>query len=133
MRMCNEHWSGLREEIENKRGLAQFVSRSGKELMDRAIASGDALGACGDPLMEAHNLIVGNVMNLLRQNGVDPLMLLAPTVDDPEGDVCPLCLVSDCKDPDCKSGCRARSTEWIEFAGRDIAERWAERLAQVTQ
>lgn len=128
MKFCMPHWTALREEIENKQGLGQFVSNGGKDLVSRITESGaDPLGGeTGDPLMDAHNLILGNAMNLLSNAGINPLEMLV-------GDLCPLCFVSKCGNPECQCGAEQRSTKWIEFAGRDIAALWADRLKAVTQ
>jgi hypothetical protein len=142
MRFCTPHWNALREEIENKRGLQQFVSRSGKEMASKAaeaLAGGismidfDSLSIAdiGDPLMDGHNVIVGNAVKLLDGAGAPPMWLF--TANEDGTDKCPLCVVSACEDPNCTNGCRERGTTWIEFAGRDVAEMWADRLKGVTQ
>lgn len=135
MKFCMPHWNALRDEIENKRGLAQFVSCSGKEvaarITDPAAPERNPLGETGDPLMDAHNMIVGNALNLLSQAGAPPLWLFVANEDG--SDKCPLCIVSDCKDANCVNGCRERGVEWISLAGRDVADMWADRLKAVTQ
>jgi hypothetical protein len=141
MKFCQSHWDALREEI-NKRGLEQFVARSGKEMAARAeeaLRAGtpmvdldhNTITELGDPLMDAHNMIVGNTMQLLKSAGAPAMWLF--TVNEDGSDKCPLCVVSDCKDPNCQNGCRERGTTWVEHAGRDVAAMWADRLKAVTQ
>ena len=135
IKFCIPHWDALRDEIENKRGLAQLVSRSGKEavarITDPASPERNPLGETGDPLMDAHNMILGNAMKFLSEAGAPPMWIFTANEDGSEK--CPLCVVSDCRDPECKNGCQKRGTEWIGFAGRDVAEMWADRLKAVTQ
>ncbi len=139
MKFCVPHWNALRDEIENKRGLQQFVSRGGKELLHRAIEPGshNPLGVTGDPLMHAHNLILAKSMELLSDNGINPMFLFAATdvgyAGFHDGDYCPLCVVSSCNDPKCPNDCRNRDKLFIGKAGDAVAREWADRLKAGTQ
>lgn len=135
MKFCQPHWSALRDEIENTQGLAQFVSHGGKDLVtritDQAKPERHPLGKTGDPLMDAHNMILANACQLLSQAGAPPMYLFV--ANDDGSDKCPLCVVSNCTDQACTNGCRGRAEEWIKFAGRDVAAAWSEKLKAVTQ
>lgn len=140
MKFCMPHWNALREEIEQKRGLQQLVSRSGNELAQRATEPGSGhnpLGQTGDPLMDAHNLILGKTMELLSDNGHNPIFILAdapagaPGAHD--GHYCPLCLISSCNDPLCPNNCKQRDRQFINRAGEAVAREYADQLKAVTQ
>lgn len=54
-KMCIEHWNQIRAEVE-KQGLTKFVAKSTEDLQ-RKLESGER-----DPLMGAHNAIMGAVI-----------------------------------------------------------------------
>jgi hypothetical protein len=126
MKMCMPHWNALREEIENRRGLEQFVSHSGKEVVSRMVAQLEDSATIGDPLMEAHNRITGNAMERYG------LALLGASESGEE--YCPLCLVdTPCGTPECVNCGPGQAAKWIEYAGRDTAEAWAKRMEASVQ
>lgn len=126
MKFCMPHWNALREEIEVKQNLARFVARSGKEaaqLMADEL-SGERRPDQGCPLMAAHNMIVSNALRFFG------LFLFAE--DENWNDRCPLCLAGQaCRCNDCKGDPSSAQPDlpqkWIGFAGRDVAEIFAER------
>lgn len=75
MKFCQDHWDSLRAAI-SKRGLDQFVSKDGKELVSKIDLADGSMAF--DPLMAAHMAIVGNAVE------IGGLYLLT-------GDYCPIC------------------------------------------
>lgn len=103
MQFCTEHWQGLRDEI-SKRGLADFVSKSGEQVGEKLKAEmqGGLSKDNFDPLMAAHNAIVGAV---IRDAGLAAF-----------GEIeCPLCLVK-------ANAPEGTVRNWIEGAVGDQAE-----------
>lgn len=100
MKFCLPHWDKLRKAISD-RGLDSLNSKGGQEAAERM-----QKGAF-DPLMNAHNAIVGNALD--HQGGGFALM----TANEDGSDRCPLCyLASMC--PECQP-CE-HFEKWIEFA-----------------
>ena len=79
MRFCQRHWDALRAAV-RARGLDHLVGKSGREALERARdeLAGTATDATYDPLLAAHNMILGRA---LEGGG---LYLLT-------GDYCPVC------------------------------------------
>ncbi len=126
MKFCESHWTALRDEIENKRGLQQFVAGNGKEAFTRQV---DALetgaASSGDPLMDAFWMITNNAINVAGP------YLLADREDGSER--CPLCEIFVTRKCPCESCANVTAQTWIEFAGRDVAAMWADRLKAALQ
>jgi hypothetical protein len=113
MRFCMPHREELKDEI-RLRGLWDLVSQSGGEVAARTV-SGE-----GDPLMDAHNMIVYNAARLVSL----PYLM----TQNPDGtERCPLCAISDCGNPACTNDCASRAKRFIEYAGRDVAELWKDK------
>lgn len=102
MKFCNPHWEELREAIKSK-GMWDLVSRNGEEAVKR-LSDEDKKPESFDPLMSAHNMILGNA---LKAGG---LYLL-------QGDYCPLCELDKNND---KMG--EHSKDWIEGATNGCLE-----------
>lgn len=87
MRMCMDHWTQLREAIAS-RGLSALVAEGGEAAV-RNLTSEMAEGRTidnFDPLMAAHNAILGNAMGLVG---------LAAMADNDDGsERCPLCYIN---------------------------------------
>ncbi len=81
MKFCQEHWNGLRAAIE-ERGLTHLVARGGKEAVESLAreARGEATKDDFDPLMAAHNMILGQFVEDIGLAAFD-------------GEKCPLCEV----------------------------------------
>lgn len=79
MKMCDSHWSMLREAI-NVRGMGHMVLENGEQLMGRVVAELEdrATDATFDPLFAAHNMIIEHALKWLG------LYLMT-------GDYCPIC------------------------------------------
>lgn len=100
MRICPEHWSALRNAIE-QRGLSSFVARDAREAFDSLVRQlEDKAGPVADfdPLMGAHWAIVGQFTKDIG---------LAAFV----GDLCPLCEVD--------KSATGRADNWINGASDD--------------
>lgn len=93
MKICNDHWTGMREAIEH-RGLGGLVSKSGEAAMDAEVrkieeanrsgkVSDQTLKETFDPLMSMHWHYTNNA---LQCGG---LYLLSQKEDG--GDYCPVC------------------------------------------
>ena len=114
MRMCQEHWSQLKQLVEAS-GLGKLVSKSGEEASMRLTKE----LTCGvdastfDPLMAAHNILLSHIMD------VRGLALMLP--NDDGSDRCPLCyMIESCG---CgEAGCKTKSEQWLEYAVRDAVE-----------
>jgi hypothetical protein len=79
VRFCQPHWDELREAIRTRK-LDHLVPKSGEEAVERLKDELEGNPDQFDPLMAAHNMVVGNAMNILG------LSLFT-------GDLCPLCEV----------------------------------------
>lgn len=97
MKFCSDHWEQLRVAIRS-RGLDALVAESGAQAA-RNLTSEASEGATidnFDPLMGAHNYIMGNAMDTIsdvyRQNS---LMLFADENEHPEW-ACPICALNWC-------------------------------------
>lgn len=124
MRFCQPHWDKLRHEIEIERNLAHLVGRSGPEAMEKVMAqhsTGDI--DKGDPLLDAHMLILSKSMGLLADNGVDPMYMFSQNEDGSEK--CPLCVISSCDDSKCPNNCKTRDTLFISKAGEAMERAYA--------
>ncbi len=105
--MCTQHWESLKAALD-ARGLSRFVASGGEEAARRVLnelEQGRSTRANFEPLMGAHNLLVGQAF---KEYG---LGLLTPNEDGSER--CPLCAVphDPVKCPATPSGCT-----WIEMA-----------------
>lgn len=115
MRMCQEHWDKLKEAL-RERGLMGLVPQGG-EAAAKLLSEGRP-----DPLMAAHNAIVGNAMDAFG------IAIMMPNEDGSER--CPLCYCKrqcfdnpcpgNCGRPDCSPESNAAKFEtWIERAADD--------------
>lgn len=85
MKFCDEHWTQLRDAIK-VRGLFDFVSGSGEEAVKNLVSASERPTKKNyDPLMSAHNMIIGNAIN------AGGAYLLGVNPDGPEGHYCPVC------------------------------------------
>src|SRR5208337_525496 len=103
MKICQEHWDGLKEAIE-ARGLGHLVAGSGAKaapIVTDELEGSDAY----DPLIAA-NFAIWN--NALEAFGMSMMYEDAP---------CPLCLMdkhaAECNDPGCAKN---SGMDWIGFA-----------------
>lgn len=103
MQFCKSHWDELRAAVKNK-GLWPFVSGSGEDLVERLKKElGNEL-TIPDPLMTAHNMILGRAL----EAGGLYLMSKPPDAEH----YCPLCeLNKHAKQPPPGGG--VPSTWWI--------------------
>ena len=117
MRMCNAHWDKLRDAI-RVRGLDGLIAKDGAQ------AAADLADGRPDPLMAAHNAIVGNAL------GVVGLAAMAHNDDGTER--CPLCYPvelslqtrCECGDSACTPESRAARFEgWIDRAADEQLQR----------
>lgn len=81
-----------------------------------------------EPLMAAHNMIIGNALSFCDHNRIDPTPLM---FDDPErGNGCPICFlnwvskdhVANCKNPECKWPKDKTFDDWVQRAGKEVKE-----------
>ncbi len=79
MKFCIPHWNALRKAIES-RGLSHLVAKTGEDAAKRLTAEvkGTATDRTFDPLMSAHNMIVGRAIEM------GGIYLLT-------GEYCPIC------------------------------------------
>lgn len=98
MKWCQEHWDGLRVEVE-RQGLAGFVPDSGEKaahVMKRQIAGEESVDTF-DPLMGAHWAINSFIANQLGPGGFVTLIAY---------DGCPVCKADSVHDEACEEpGC----------------------------
>lgn len=120
MNFCQEHWTALREAIE-ERGLGDLIAPDGETA---ALQMADQLnrGARGEEVLTPVNY----AMNVIRQAGGNPLYSLMGGDEDPvdlpggEGRTwprCPLCYLNlahelTCADPGCALD-RERGYDWM--------------------
>ena len=131
MKMCQDHWDGLRVRLAD-RGLMALVAEDGKQAVGnllREVKEGVNLDNY-DPLMSAHWALVGNCDDFLRSFGQAPTMLVPPDDEHPEG-WCPLCylkaFVASARGEDgiCTCGCGQPVPdpegyeEWLDRAADD--------------
>lgn len=111
MKFCMPHWNSLRQAIED-RGLGNLVAKGGEALTNKIqaeIDAGDVTQGSFDPLLGAHNAIIGNLLSVV---GVD---LLYNNEDG--SDRCPLCYaVDNCA---CGKGEACEFRTWINHAADD--------------
>lgn len=138
MKMCQNHWDTLRDEI-TRRGLNDLVASSGEEVMTRLKNESDTQISTienFDPLMCAHNLILINTLDLLKRIGENPLVLMIQNEDFPDRE-CPICYLNflsqehdaRCADSDCTKIRGQRFDEWIQLAAQG-AEDHAKKLLE---
>lgn len=94
MKFCDVHWGTLKAELD-KAGLLRFVSPDGPEAMRRMNAAmveeRDGLSKKVEnfePLMQAHNMIVGQAMMMFGA----PFMLTRTDTTENDGHRCPVCV-----------------------------------------
>lgn len=129
MQFCKLHWEKLREAIK-ARGLDDLVPKNGADAKNRLIAEtqGARNMASFDPLMSAHNNIIGNA---LKRDG------LIPTAQMMMGDNCPLCMLNAAASEHQKRcttpGCTVVPSydKWIDNAADDELAEYRKRSAQV--
>ena len=131
MKFCQDHWTKLRAAI-IARGLGDLISSDGPQLIARTLEElqgEDASLKTFDPLMAAHNLIVGNSTQALQRIGVSPLLLFKVDDDHPNG-WCPICFLNFCSlehdrlctDADCPKAKGLQFDDWIEKAANGVQE-----------
>ena len=111
MKFCIPHWDLLKDKIKEI-GLYDLVPTSGKEAVEKTIKSMENPSLENfDPLMTAHNMILGNAMEIA---GLEVLV-------DNEGGTerCPLCFL--------------KADNWIEFAARDTKIMYEESFKKDVQ
>lgn len=134
MKFCQNHWDALKKAIAG-RGLFDFVSKDGKEALDREAshAKNEPITKLNfDPLMGAHWMIASQAAWVLRESGTNPFAMLVGDPDHPELE-CPICLLNfmsaehdkDCTDPNCPKG--KTFDEWIDIAA-DSTKTYVENL-----
>lgn len=109
MKICEHHWSLLRQKISDK-GLDHLVASDGRVALAQSkdqIETKEVTRDNFDPLMQAHWAIVGNAMDTLERAGINPIYLFGDTSKAPEGrNDCPLCELNylhrtNCTNPKC--------------------------------
>ena len=134
MMFCMSHWEALRTALED-RGLTVF-SESGREAMTKIMrqTQGEDTIDTFEPLMEAHNIILANVMEAISRGGGNPLYLFdtdpEPPIEGREGQTwsrCPVCYVNLAHEISCK-GCdlpQKNGFDWmINRAADNTLEHW---------
>lgn len=124
MKFCADHWSRLRKAIDD-RGLSALVAETGEQAV-KNLAS-ELEGGAGvdnfDPLMGAHNAIMGNALS------VAGLAIFATKDDGSEW--CPLCFLLEvvvpahdrlCVDPECPGATDYEG--WINIAADEQVAAW---------
>ncbi len=92
MKFCQDHWDRLRAAV-SARGLDQLIADGGAQAARRLkdeLEAGPSL-ANFDPLMGAHNAILGNALDNMPP-GAAIAMMQAP--DDAPDQGCPLCVLN---------------------------------------
>jgi hypothetical protein len=129
-----DHWNRLRAAIAD-RGLSALVSETGQAAvanLKSEIVDGPSIDNF-DPLMGAHNAILGNAIQI-----TGPVLLMASGDDEP----CPLCYLNEslakhhaegCTTPGCLADTLppGHYDDWIDKAADGAAEEWKRRGAQV--
>jgi hypothetical protein len=130
MRMCADHWGMLRAAVDAT-GLGTLVSEDGEEAMKKMVTGmqeGPTIDNF-DPLVQAHNALLSNVMKLCMENGgqnsVAELMGLSPPGEWCQW--CPLCYINEqheqaCEDPDCTF----TFDDWCTRAAQEQLTAWKE-------
>jgi hypothetical protein len=131
MEFCQKHWDALRAAIK-ARGLNDFVPQSGDEAA-KAIASQFAEEKITahnfDPLMGAHNAIIGNTFRFLGRIGISPFPMMQAEESDTEKG-CPICYLNwcsiehdkTCDNPLCTKAKGMTFDDWIDTAANEMAE-----------
>jgi hypothetical protein len=115
--MCADHWQKLRTAIADL-GMDGLVAKSGPEAVSRLVteAESGATKTTFDPLMDAHNAILSNALDLVG------IAIMAPNEDGT--DRCPLCFINEGHLKGCKDeGCTWSTEPWIGYAARDAHAR----------
>jgi len=81
MKICQEHWDKLRQDIDDV-GLSQFISKDGKQASERLIKELKGEYTIEDPLMLCNNMIWSRSLDTFG------LTVLAE-------DICPICYAND--------------------------------------
>ena len=126
MRMCEDHWAQLRAEV-NKIGLGSLISEGGEEATKKMVAGlteGPSIDNF-DPLLQAHNAIMSNVMHLCSANGGQASVMELMSVRPDGGEWCPLCYINQqhyeaCEDPHCDF----TFDNWIGHAVAEQLQLW---------
>lgn len=131
MKMCKDHWDKLRHAI-HARGLGDLVAGSGqeaaKQMLDEMRGKPKTMQNF-DPLLNAHNSILGNAVGLIMELKLDPAPLMFGSPEHPEWE-CPICYLNylseehdrTCTNPDCKKEKGVRFDNWIDRAANDAAD-----------
>jgi hypothetical protein len=98
VRFCEEHWSALRQAVEDA-GLAALVAESGERAAANMAAQlepgGDTIDTF-DPLMHAHMNIWAAAMHMAEERyGASPMAMMFEDPEHPEWQ-CPICYLNWC-------------------------------------
>lgn len=116
MKFCQTHWEKLRQAIKD-RGLWPLVATSGENAASKLTAAFEQGPSRTnfDPLMDAHNAIVANVLGLVG------LALFNANEDGSER--CPICFAQAEHDANCVLADCAPFDVWIDRAAEDAFAR----------
>lgn len=94
MRMCQEHWDVLREEV-NKQGMGEWVVSDGQTLIDQIVhqAQHGEQPVNYDPLMSCWMMIVARTTDMVGLAALDPEF------------GCPICFFNSKRNPDGSCPC----------------------------
>ena len=99
MKFCPDHWQALRDAIKS-RGLDALVADSGQKAASNLaseLQDGSTIDNF-DPLMGAHNAIVAQAMDIIKERYTqNPMMVFADENEHPEW-ACPICALNWCHD-----------------------------------
>ena len=98
VRFCPEHWEALRQAIDS-RGMSSLVAGSGEQAVSNMASELDHGSTVDnfDPLMGAHNAIVAQAMDLIRDRyQQNPLMLMVEPGPFTTWPTCPICALNWC-------------------------------------
>lgn len=111
MKFCLPHWNKLRHAIE-ARGLTPLISDGGASAMQKMIKDDGRSLEHFDPLMSAHNMIVGHALN------AGGLAVLAP---NDGSDKCPICYLTAEHTRQCTdAACGQDFEKWIDCAADGV-------------
>lgn len=139
MKFCPDHWQALRDAIDT-RGLTALIADSGEQAVANMASELDHGPTVDnfDPLMGAHNSIMVNAMELAREIGVDPLVLMFENPAHPEWE-CPICYLNwlsaehdrlcDLGPPECLKVRGQTFDDWIDQAADGALNAWQEMRA----
>lgn len=97
MKFCQPHWDALRAAVD-ARGMGALVPDSGERAVSNLVDQSERGPSVDnfDPLMGAHNAILGQAMHVIRERyQQNPLMVMADDAEHPEW-ACPICALNWC-------------------------------------